>query len=280
MGCYDWHPMAGYPLKLSGVACVGVLACGPSPDEPTGGGGSGYELTGTADQGTATITDGQTSAATAGGTNSSADGGTEQAPECQFRGDICGEMSVCQCDCDFYDFLCCSCAAAECTEDAHCDEGSTCVNASATYTYVSLVCVPAQCNQSTLSFLWVSSMEEATAYEGLTCMGSLQIRQSDLVDATAFSSLEYLHTELAVLSNAQLTTLEGLQTLAHASTLVVDDNATLTSIDALSGLTTLTGGSIRNNPMLPTADVEALLAGIDGGDAIEVCGNLDGDPCP
>jgi hypothetical protein len=31
--------------------------------------------------------------------------------------------------------------------------------------------------------------------------------------------------------------------------------------------------------MLPAADVHALLAGIEGGDGVEVCGNLDDVPC-
>lgn len=270
--------MPGYPLKLSGVACVGVLACGPQTDEPAGSGsgsGSGYELTGTAGP-TAGQTDGQTSTPTSA---DDSDSDSMPPPECQGRGEICGEMSVCQCDCD-YDVYCCYCAGAECTDDTHCDAGETCVDVSESFTYVELTCIPAVCDQSFLSYPNINSAEEAANYEGRTCLGWLRIVESDLVDATAFASLEYIHVQLVVDANAQLTTLDGLQALTHVGGLEVTGNAVLTSVDALASLPSVAGGTIRDNPMLPTADVEAMLAGIEGGDTVEVCGNLDGDPCP
>jgi hypothetical protein len=52
------------------------------------------------------------------------------------------------------------------------------------------------------------------------------------------------------------------------------------AITSLAGLDAIVdGGQIANNPLLPTVDVKALLAQIPGGDAVLVCGNLDGEPC-
>lgn len=127
---------------------------------------------------------------------------TTAPPECELRGSICGEMSVCQCDCDF-GTECCTCLGAQCTNDTHCEAGESCVDVSDSFIFVALQCV------------------------------------------------------------------SGGQQLSR-----------LTNIEALGTLGVAMGGSIRDNPMLPTAQIEALLASIDRGGLVEYCGNLDGDPCP
>jgi len=204
---------------------------------------------------------------------------TTAPPECELRGSICGEMSVCQCDCDF-GTECCTCFGAQCTNDTHCEAGESCVDVSDSFVFVALQCVSAICNQNSLAYASISSAEEAGFQEGNNCLGSLSTTTPDLVDLGSFASLEYIHTQLSVTDNAALTTFDGLESLRVATTLEIRDNPMLTNIEALGMLDLAMGGSIRENPMLPTAQIEALLASIGGGDLVEYCGNLDGDPCP
>jgi hypothetical protein len=263
--------MAGFPLKLGGVACVGALSCGPVVDDPTvsasgdASSGTGFDLTTTGPPTSSSPTDSDSSA-----------GAT---PECYGRGEICSELFVCQCNCD-YSTDCCYCSPAACTDDTHCAAGEVCVNASAYFTDVELACVPAVCSGSTFVGAYVSSLREAMSHENDVCLSRLSIYESGLADLMFFTNLEYVHGELSIHDNAELLTLGGLESVQSVGALDVSNNLALTSVAGLGGLQEIReGGAIRDNPALPAADVHALLAGIDGGDAVQVCGNLDDVAC-
>jgi len=262
--------VAGYRLEAHGIACLGMLACGPQVEDSANGGSGGYDISGTAESENSGVV-----------VPDSYDGGedTEPPAECSTRGDICGEFSVCQCDCD-YDSYCCACEPAVCTADTHCNADERCLFTSTAREGVELACVPAHCEVGLdRRSVRVVTTEQAESHTGETCVLSLEVLGSDLVDATAFSSLQYVHSSLSIRDNPGLVDLDGLQSLASIRGLGIERNAALMSIAALSGLESVSGGVIRDNPMLPTAHVQAVLDGVAGGEDVEVCGNLDGDPC-
>lgn len=284
--------MAGYPLPLTGAVCVGALACGPSTQSTTGSGegssSTGFDLTRTSGSSTTTSTTNATgtpattdatteppmTTTSPDGSSSSSDGGP---PECEQRGQICGEFLVCQCDCDF-SVDCCGCLAADCTQDSHCE--GICENVSETGTWVELACVPPACNGSSFDYAYVQTDAETMNYAGETCLGQLLIFDSALLDLSPLASLEYVHHELAIDTDTTLASLAGLEVLREVGGLSLIANTTLSNLDALAGLEEIRdGGMIRDNPSLDRADIDAFLAGVQGGDAVMVCGNLNDAPC-
>ncbi len=289
--------MAGHPLKLTGAACLGVLSCGPDTVPPTGdgdgSGSSGYALTGTSSatststSSTATTSAPETTTTSAPETTTSVDDGSssgssstgEAIEPCDYPGDLCGEFSVCSCSCDVLPD-CCECTDAVCTVDGHCDGDDICEDVSSFGAGVWLQCVPPACEGAGFEEASPTTVEEAMAYEGVACLGTLGIALSSLVDLSQFASLEYIQFDFYVALDSSLLTLSGLEALRRVNVLEISGNTALSNIDALSGLEQIvSGGQITDNPNLDRAQIDAVLAGVDGGAAVMVCGNLNDIPC-
>ncbi len=283
--------MAGFPLRWGAVACASAVACGPvvgnSTDAGGEGGSSGLSLDGSGEASTSPPTTATTSTATSGsdpsvGTSvgeasstsgaSSSEGGGE--PYCDPEQAVCGEFSICYCGCDT-DPECCYCDAAVCTEDAHCGEGSSCLFGWHNTTQ----CVPApDCHL--LRYATIESQADLDEWAGDTCLGSLDADDASLIELAPLASLVYVAGPLHIASDETLASLVGLESLREVGVLELADNAALTDVSALAGLERIVeGGVVSGNPLLPAAAVHELLAGIDGGDAVTVCGNLDDVPC-
>lgn len=61
--------------------------------------------------------------------------------------------------------------------------------------------------------------------------------------------------------------------------LIIEDNASLSSVNADDGLEIGGELTIRNNPLLPAEEVDALVALAKDSTRITTCGNLEDDPC-
>ena len=259
----------GYMLNFTGLACASALACGPSDSSDTSEtnadqgstDSTGYMMESGSDSGSDSGTD---------TTDTSTDtSSTTDPPECSYGGDICGEMLVCQCSCD-YSSDCCSCGAVECTDDTHCADDQRCTRHSESNNYPNLLCVPDYC-PSYLDAAFESGSDASCAWE-------LNIIYTDAPQIGDFPNLRYIHEWFQVSDSTMLPDLNPLAALEHV--LIIENNAALTSLNGLANLQVIEGGGrVENNPLLPTADVEALLAGVEGGDAVSVCGNLDGLTC-
>jgi hypothetical protein len=268
--------MAGYPLKITGAACLGALSCGPGPGTTGGDGSTGFALTDSTAQTTddASSGDGMTDSSTSSADGGSSSGSTGDEPMvCTNFGQVCEEFLVCQCSCDT-DPECCTCQPQECTDNGHCADDEICSNA------VGWLCVPAVCDGSSFSEAYIRSEQDAQRWSGEACLSRVAVQDSSLIDLSALTGLEYIHHTLRVDSNGMLGSLTGLESLSSTGLLFVDGNAVLNSLDGLAGLQTIgEGGEIRDNPMLDRAEIDAFLAGVDGGDAVVVCGNLNDAPC-
>jgi hypothetical protein len=277
--------MAGYPLRWGAMGCAAVMACGPSTgdgeggasaDGETGSDGGGMSLSAS---GEASGSDGSTTGTTATtetGTPEETGGSSsdEGPPTGCFEGEICGEFSVCWCSCD-YDPRCCTCEPVECTEHVQCGDGASCVDLGP---YESYECLPVpDCDG--LYSASIAAQADLAPFAGATCLRTFEANAASLVDLADLQTLMYVHEHFAISDDATLASLAGLEALEHVQSLVLDGNAALTDVGALTGLQTVFDGQITNNPMLPAAAVHALLAGIEGGDSIQVCGNLDDVPC-
>lgn len=253
----------GYALELTAVACMGALACGPGNAANDGDETTGYPIDTGTDE--APETESETDTETG-----------EPDSSCSYRGSICGEMSVCQCDCD-YSEDCCSCAPAECTDDSHCGEGQGCAQVLADIDYAEYRCVPDYC-ESVLTTVWLSGMPSPVLVEGVVCLHRLDLSSNEWADLAPLASLRYVD-ELIISDTTVLADLDGLAALEQVGNVQIFANPALNSIGGLAGLQGIGGGAIHDNPMLATADVLALLAQIPGGDTVVVCGNLDGEAC-
>lgn len=277
--------MAGLPLRWGVVACAGACACGPSVGSTSGGtgtgegdsGSSGLSLDSTgvpgesSEAGSSGAPEGSSSS-TSPESSSTTDDGVDH---CIVDTDICGEFSVCVCSCD-YDPKCCTCEASECTEDAHCGDAASCMFEAHSGAH----CFPVPNCHSLWGSAVLESQADVASLEGTTCTGQVQADNASLTDLGAAASLMWIDISFAIVNDATLTTLDGLEGLRHVGVIHLDSNAVLSDIGALAGLEEIVdAGSISNNPMLPAADVHALLAGIPGGDLVIVCGNLDDVPC-
>jgi hypothetical protein len=147
-------------------------------------------------------------------------------------------------------------------------------------TYIELACILEICAGSPMHAAYVNSPRDAVYYEDDVCLSLLSIFESGLTDLLTFTNLQYVHGELSITDNPALAVVDGLDDVQAVGSLTVSGNLALTSVAGLGGLQEIReGGAIRDNPALPAADVHALLAGIDGGDAVQVCGNLDDVAC-
>ena len=282
--------MVGFPLRWGAVACASAVACGPvvgnSTDAGGDGGSSGLSLDGSGEASSSpstTSTAGTVTTASDGSVDtgvgesssasgaSSAEGGT---PPCDPEQAVCGEFSICYCGCDT-DPDCCGCEAAVCTQDSHCGEGSSCLFG----WHNTTECVPApDCHA--LLHPTIESQADLDEWLGYTCLGSLDADAASLVDLAPLASLVYVAGTLHIASDATLASLAGLENLREVGVLELAGNASLTDLSALAGLERIdSGGVVSGNPLLPAAAVHELLAAIEGGDAVTVCGNLDDVPC-
>jgi len=248
----------GYTLSLLGLACAAGLACGsdqPVDDEPTGPvTGSPLDTSGE-DQ-----------------DQSTDDGDLES--HCDEPGWICGEYGICQCTGHTLD---CGCTPVECTKDSQCGADRTCAWVSDPL-LPDRACVPGYCSQL-LEIAWVGDVGPSF-FADERCAEFVSIVETPWTEIAGLDSLRYIHGDLYVRLNPALVQLDGLATVERVASMQIENNPALTSIAGLAGLQEIVdGGEIINNPLLPTGDVEALLAQIPGGDAVTVCGNLDGDPC-
>jgi hypothetical protein len=262
----DLRTTRGY--ALTGLMCIGGLGCGPGDaGEPTG-----YPMTGPigADSGSGS---GASTESEAGEATNADD---SWAPECQYPGSVCGEMSLCQCSCD-YSADCCECEDTTCTNDSHCPEGDSCMIRVEQHQHgATSLCVPSACAGAV--DVWLLEPDaDPSEFADVACAFSLGITNTLLVDLTAFANLEYVVEDITISANPMLATLNGLA-VSEARHIDVGYNDNLTSIDALTSLTSIAGGSISCNPQLPTPDIEAVLAQIPGGDLVEVTHNGEG-PC-
>jgi hypothetical protein len=261
----------GFALNLTGAACLGALACGPNQASQEGGETDGSMESGTEESPSESDTDSDPDPTETDPTETDTN---DPEPECDYPGTVCGELSVCRCDSDT-DVDSCACVDVACMEDQHCEGEQICGMIGAPQ-QVNYLCLPDYCEQSI-------SGEELYAgheYSGSVCVDSLLVYAITWTDLTPLANLRFVNQGLEILSNDELVNLDGLAALEQVGSLSIGGNQALTSVQALAGLQGINeGGSIRNNPLLPTAAVEALLSQIPGGELVEVCGNLDGDPC-
>jgi hypothetical protein len=269
--------MAGFPLRWGVVACA--TACGPSVGGTTAGSGDGESEGSSGLSIGSTGVPGESSSAAPEG--SSSNGSPESSSSgadvrhCGMDTSLCGEFSVCVCTCD-YDPECCTCEDSICTEDAHCGDAASCIIEAHSTGY----CIPVPNCHGLGGLYQLESQADVAALEGTTCTGSVRADGASLTDLGAAASLMWIGYSLEIVNDATLTTLDGLDGLRHVNAILLDSNAVLSDVGALAGVEQIVeGGSITNNAMLPAADVHAMLAGIDGGDTVMVCGNLDDVPC-
>jgi hypothetical protein len=261
---------------LSGLVCMGTLACGS--DRPSGLEGS--ETTG--DPMTTTETSSTDGSET--GTGSESESETETSTgetddgelDCSYRGDICGELTVCQCSCD-YSADCCYCAPTQCTEPEHCPADDICeVFVDMHHTYS--VCVPPSCE--TASTITADGANATLSdFMDVACARDIYITYTTMIpDLAPLAALEAVIDRVTIVNNTGLISLDGLA-ITHARALEITYNDGLTSIDALASLESIEEGNIVCNPQLQNADVEAVLAQIPGGDQVTVYGNGGEGPC-
>lgn len=157
-------------------------------------------------------------------------------------------------------------------EDSQCGNGEQC----AEYEGTLRACVPDTC-EAVLHTVLAFDNTAVEDVAGVQCLASLAA-SSNVSDLSALSALTYVD-QVFELQGSEVPNLAGLEQLEEVEDLVIDGNATLSDISGLSGLQRVNGGEIRNNPALPVAAIESLLAGVEGGDSVVVCGNLDQPPC-
>jgi hypothetical protein len=98
----------------------------------------------------------------------------------------------------------------------------------------------------------ILALDEVTHIDSLTLEGQLGV-----VDLQGMGALIVVETSLVLSGNPQLTSLAGLESLAHVGSIAITDN-----------------------PTLPQAEAEAFVATLEVDGGTQVCGNLGGDPCP
>lgn len=262
-------PRRGYPLSLTGIVCLGGLACGPGlpSDDETTGITTGFPLD--------TSGEDQPEDPSTGDGDGDGDGNNE--PMCLEPGWKCGEFGICQCSGDVIPDSC-GCEPVECTEDAHCRPEQACVIVSDPH-FPERACVPDHC-ETLWDINFAGDVEPSTFFADATCAEFVSVFETPWTEITGLDSLRYVHGNVAIASNPALVHLDGLATLERVEVLIIVSNPNLTNIAGLAGLQEIVvGGEITNNSLLPTADIMALLAEVPGGDTVFVCGNLDGEPC-
>lgn len=89
---------------------------------------------------------------------------------------------------------------------------------------------------------------------------------------------DFFYARLRISNNAGLTSLAGLESLAFADWVTVNDNPLLTGLSGLSGLNAATYLYVENNIALPTCEALALQERLGTGGDID--GNDDAGVCP
>lgn len=262
-------------FALTGLMCIGGLACeqgGGGADAQATDESTGYELTDTSgsDSSSSSATGFETQTETGESTMPE----TDEPPDCSYRGDICGEMSVCQCSCD-YSADCCSCEPTACTQDIHCPGEEICLVYVEDHSTKSQ-CLPAACAAAP-SVSLSGPDADSSEFAGVVCARSIRIEDTSLVDLSDFNTIEHVVGAMQIVGNPMLSTLDGLS-ISEASTIEITYNDNLASVAALTSLESIEGGTIYCNGQLPALDVDAALAQISGGDLVEVANNGEG-PC-
>jgi len=184
---------------------------------------------------------------------------------------LCEELQVCYCPCDAGDF-CCECVNVPCVDNSQCNDGEQC----ASYDGNLRTCAPDTCPAYLAEHLAVDTAQLGEV-AGVPCLASLSA-QADVHDLSPLSELVYVEQKFEIQGTA-VTNLVGLEKLEEVAELILDGNQELSDISGLRGLKKVNDVEIRNNPLLPTAEIEALLAGVEIGGGVVVCGTLDEPPC-
>lgn len=132
-----------------------------------------------------------------------------------------------------------------------------------------------------VSLTALPSLQSLAGFEGLTSIGAgLALVDLPLVqDLQALANLNAVG-DVASLSGLGITSMEGLEGLAQTGALLIIGNSQLSTLAGLENLTEVSGDlRIRDNPMLPQAEAEAWAAGVDVGEDVVICNNLDGPLC-
>jgi hypothetical protein len=112
-------------------------------------------------------------------------------------------------------------------------------------------------------------------FEGLEALESVERLVADTPDLETLEALQNADiTEALTLRGSSLVNLDGLQGVDSLTSLTIENNPSLTDLSAL----VLPGGAthviVRNNPLLPACEVEALLT--RSGSTCEDCSGNDG----
>lgn len=101
----------------------------------------------------------------------------------------------------------------------------------------------------------------------------------DGVDSFAgLESLQLVTGEVIIAGTTDLVDLSGLSSLLDVGALLLYDNEILMDLTGAASLQSAELIFVTNNPLLSTAEIEALAAGVKGA-SLEHCGNLDDGPC-
>lgn len=126
------------------------------------------------------------------------------------------------------------------------------------------------------------SLVSLSGFEGLTSVGlQLELVGLPLVESLQpLAALERVEAAFTLAGLNGVTSMEGLEALTYAGSLLIVENAGLVSLAGLENVMVVGDNlSIRNNPLLPQAEAEAWAQQIEVGGAVTICGNLDGPPC-
>jgi len=126
------------------------------------------------------------------------------------------------------------------------------------------------------------SLQSLDGLQGLTSAGhGLALTDLPLVpDLEPLGNLGSVEGSFTLGGLTSLTSLEGLEQVTHAGSLLIVGNAQLTTLAGFDNLAAVGENlSIHDNPMLPHDEAEAWAAALDVGTTITICNNLGGPPC-
>lgn len=118
----------------------------------------------------------------------------------------------------------------------------------------------------------MTSVDGLEQLSGAETLGFNNLRV--LEDLEALSGLCEVTDELYIIDLPALTSLEGLHNVGAVGNLVLVDNEGLRDLDGLRGLQRVAGDvQIERNAALPTAEIEAFVAGLEVGGEITIADN-------
>lgn len=126
------------------------------------------------------------------------------------------------------------------------------------------------------------SLVSLSGFEGLTSVGlQLELTGLPLVESLQpLADVTRVDGAFTLAGLNSVTTMEGLEALNYAESLLIVENAGLVSLAGLDNVLVVGDNlSIRDNPMLPQAEAEAWAQQVDVGGTVTICGNLDGPSC-